>query len=40
VSNRQQPTCLHYGSSLSGWFDFRLDLAIAHYRGTVAAMTE
>jgi hypothetical protein len=40
VSNRQKPTCLHYGSSLSGWFDFRLDLAIAHYRGTVAALTE
>ncbi len=40
VSNRQKPTTIHYGPSLSGWFDFRLDLAIAHYRGTVAAMTE
>jgi hypothetical protein len=40
VSNRQKPTCIHYGPSLSGWFDFRLDLAIAHYRGTVAALTE
>ena len=38
VSNRQKPTCIHYGSSLSDWFDFRLDLAIAHYRGTVDAM--
>ena len=40
VSNRQKSTCVHYGPSLSDWFDFRLDLAIAHYRGTVAAMTE
>jgi hypothetical protein len=40
VSNRQKSTCIHYGPSLSDWFDFRLDLAIAHYRGTVAAMTE
>jgi hypothetical protein len=40
VSNRQKPTCIHYGTSLSDWFDFRLDLAIAHYRSTVAAMTE
>jgi hypothetical protein len=38
VSNRQKPTCIHYGSSLSDWFDFRLDLAIARYRGTVDAM--
>jgi hypothetical protein len=40
VSNRQKSTCIHYGPSLSDWFDFRLDLAIAHYRGTVVAMTE
>ncbi len=40
VSNRQTPTCIHYGPALSDWFDFRLDLAIAHYRSTVAAMTE
>jgi hypothetical protein len=38
VSNRQKPTCVHYGPDLTDWFDFRLDLAIAHYRGTVAAM--
>jgi hypothetical protein len=36
VSNRQKPTVVHYGSSLSGWFEFRLDLALAHYRGAVA----
>ncbi len=40
VSNRQKPTCIHYGPDLSDWFDFRLDLAVAHYRGTVAAMVE
>jgi hypothetical protein len=32
VSNRQKPTNVHYGPELSGWFDFRLDLALAHYR--------
>jgi hypothetical protein len=35
VSNRQKPTTVHYGPQLSGWFDFRLDLALAHARGTV-----
>lgn len=35
VSNRQKPTTIHYGPSISGWFDFRLDLALAHFRGTV-----
>jgi hypothetical protein len=40
VSNRQKPTCVHYGPALADWFDFRLDLAIAHFRGSVAAMTE
>lgn len=39
VSNRQKPTCIHYGPSLSDWFDFRLDLAIAHYRHAVDTMT-
>ncbi|MGO9160574.1 MAG: hypothetical protein ACLP7J_07640 [Streptosporangiaceae bacterium] len=36
VSNRQKPTVIRYGPSLSGSFDFRLDLALAHFRGTVA----
>lgn len=36
VSNRRKPTTLHYGPKLSGQFDFRLDLALAHYRGSVA----
>lgn len=33
VSNRQKPTTLHYGSALSSSFDFRLDLAVAHFKG-------
>ena len=36
VSNRQKPTTVLYGASVAGVFDFRLDLALAHYRGTVA----
>jgi hypothetical protein len=35
VSNRQKPTTIHYGPQLSASFDFRLDLAIAHFKGTV-----
>jgi len=35
VSNRQKPTTIHYGPELSDDFDFRLDLALAHFRGTV-----
>jgi hypothetical protein len=35
VSNRQKPTVVHYGSALSGSFDFRLDLALAHFKGTL-----
>jgi hypothetical protein len=34
VSNRQKPTTIHYGPELSGAFGFRLDLALAHFRGT------
>lgn len=34
VSNRQKPVTVHYGAGLSANFDFRLDLALAHYRGT------
>lgn len=36
VSNRQTPTTVHYGPKLSGDFDFRLDLALAHFRGTAS----
>jgi hypothetical protein len=35
VSNRQKPTTIHYGTDLAGSFDFRLDLALAHFRGTL-----
>ena len=38
VSNRQKPTTIHYGEELSGWFDFRLDLALAHYRGDLPSL--
>ncbi len=36
VSNRQKPMTIRYGPKLSGSFDFRLDLALAHFRGTVS----
>jgi hypothetical protein len=35
VSNRQKATTIHYGPGLSAVFDFRLDLALAHFKGTV-----
>jgi hypothetical protein len=38
VSNRQKPTTIHYGPSLSASFDFRLDMALAHYKGTVSKL--
>jgi len=40
VSNRQKPTTIHYGPKLSGAVQFRLDLALAHYRGTVSELKE
>jgi hypothetical protein len=38
VSNRQKPTTVLYGTSVAGAFDFRLDLALAHFKGTVAEL--
>jgi hypothetical protein len=38
VSNRQKATVIHYGTEIAGWFDFRLDLALAHFKGTVPAL--
>ncbi len=35
TSNRQKPTTISYGQASAGWFQFRLDLALAHFRGTV-----
>ena len=35
VSNRSKPTTIHYGPAAAATVDFRLDLALAHYRGTV-----
>ena len=40
VSSRQKPTQVQYGSALTGWVDFRLDLAFAHYQGTVPALAK
>jgi hypothetical protein len=37
VSNRQKATVISYGAKVSGLFSFRLDLAIAHFRGTLPA---
>jgi hypothetical protein len=38
VSNRKTPTTVHYGPGLSDAFDFRLDLALAHYKGTLDSL--
>ena len=38
VSNRQTPVTVHYGPALAAVFEFRLDLALAHFRGTVDQM--
>ena len=35
VSNRQKATVIHYGPEIAGDVDFRLELAIAHFRGTL-----
>jgi hypothetical protein len=35
VSNRQKPTTIAYGDDVAGAFDFRLALALAHFKGTV-----
>lgn len=36
LSGSAKPVTVHYGARLSAAFDFRLDLALAHFRGTVA----
>ncbi len=33
VSNRQHPTVLAYGSGVAAWVDFRVDIALAAFRG-------
>jgi hypothetical protein len=35
VSNRKTPTTIHYGPACSATVEFRLDLALAHYRNSV-----
>jgi hypothetical protein len=39
VSNRQRATTVFYGPALAPVFDFRLDLALAHFKGTLADFT-
>jgi hypothetical protein len=36
VSNRQKPTTIFYGDDVAGTVDFRLDLALAHFKDTVS----
>jgi hypothetical protein len=38
VSNRTKPTTIRYGPACAATVDFRLDLALAHFRGTVDAL--
>jgi hypothetical protein len=40
VSNRQKPTTIHYGPDVAASFHFRLDLALAHFRGAVAEFVD
>ncbi len=35
LSNRSTPVTIHYGTAAAPTFDFRLELALAHFRGTV-----
>ena len=38
VSNRQKPTIVAYGTEIAGWFEFRLELALAHDQNDVPAL--
>lgn len=38
VSNRQKPIVISYGPALAGAFDFRLDLALANFRGDTESL--
>lgn len=40
VSNRQKPTTIHYGAALSDNFNFRLELAVANFKGTVPELVD
>jgi hypothetical protein len=40
VSNRQKPTTIHYGPGIAGWFDFRMDFALAQFKGTVDELVQ
>jgi hypothetical protein len=40
VSNRKTATTIHYGPSCAATVEFRLDLALAHFRGTVDELVD
>jgi hypothetical protein len=40
VSNRQKPTTVHYGPAIAGWVRFRVELALARFRGTVPQLLD
>lgn len=40
VSNRQKPTTVHYGPNIAGWVHFRIELALARFRGTTNELIE
>ena len=40
VSNRQKPTVIHYGPAIADDVDFRINLALAHFKGTVPALVD
>ena len=40
VSNRQKPTTIHYGPNIAGWFDFRMDFALAQFKQTVPQLVQ
>lgn len=40
VSNRQHPTVFGYGPAVAAWVGFRIDLALAHWRGDVAGFID
>ena len=40
ISNRQKPITLHYGTEAAPAFEFRLSLALAHYKNSVPQLIE
>ena len=40
ISNRQKPITLHYGAEAAPAFEFRLSLALSHYKNTVPQLIQ